>query len=392
MVKCFLFQYWYHQDKKSIEEICDSEVSNPNPSNFTFTPRSVPYDKSSVEIKVVSNNFLVKEFLAWGSRVRITVAGIKCEWSQTKGISIICKNDLKKLSHGRLLFQYLRKSVISTSDFQFVNPSIDNFKPKTGPISGGTLVTITGRHLNVGNLTKVFICMSCDITSLSEDQVVCRTKSCSDGSFHLRMNIYGVNRKFDQETFKFVTDPSVNSVASDPFNKTTLKGIPAGGSKIFVNGSNFLSIQKPQFYVYNGKLNFTSDCISKSNTQMECESPTINTNGIGLDVNKPMKLEFGFIMDHVQKVQNFSMKKRRHSKFELYPNPWFEPFPGGVKLMHVEAITNSSTIINIAGRNLDIVCRKSDVHVMIAHEECNIISFSRESLECRPPKFDGKNA
>lgn len=375
----------------SIKEICDSEVSIPNPSNFTFTPHSVPYDSNSVEIKVVDNYFLVKKFLAWGHRVRITVAGIKCEWSIAEGIIIICKNDLKKLIHGRILFQYLRKSVISTSDFQFVNSSIKNFEPKTGPTSGGTLVTITGRHLNAGNLTKVFICMPCEIMSLSEDQMICRTKSGCNGSFHLRMNICGAERKFDEKAFEFVNDPRVVSVASDPFNKTTLKGVPAGGTSIFVNGTNFNSIQRPQFYVYYGNLNFTSDCISKSNTQMECQSPMINTNGVELDANKPMKLEFGFIMDHVRRVQNYSMKNRRTSKFEMYPNPLFEPFPGGVKLIQVENISNDSAIINIAGRNLDIVCRKNDVHVMIGHEKCDIISFSRELLECRPPKFDGEN-
>lgn len=38
--------------------------------------------------------------------------------------------------------------VESSTDFEFVDPSIIDFSPKVGPVSGGTLIKIIGNYLN----------------------------------------------------------------------------------------------------------------------------------------------------------------------------------------------------------------------------------------------------
>lgn len=63
---------------------------------------------------------------------------------------------------------------------------------------------------------------------------------------------------------------------------------------------------------------------------MVCDSPMIEADESKLDSDNPMRLEYGFIMDNVQGVQNLTMT-RNFTPFYLYPNPVFIPFDKEVK-------------------------------------------------------------
>lgn len=121
---------------------------------------------------------------------------------------------------------------------------------------------------------------------------------------------------------------------------------------------------------------FLSQCEILSKKEMVCSSPVIDADNGSLDADKPVLLEYGFLMDNVAGVQNLSQKLNNH--FELYPNPVYLAFEENVKYY-------KSVYLTINGKNLDRACKETDVIVMIGNGLCNITSLSRQQLTCRPP-------
>lgn len=353
----------------------------PNPKIFSFKPATGPYEGgTNVTIRGIN---LGKNFLDIYSGVK--VAGMSCMPFQNLYVDtkeIVCTvdgpGDFKK-REGKIVVQIGDYRGESTSDFQFVDPLIDDFKPKYGPLSGGTQVTILGNYLNAGSSIKAYIDdLQCEILSVDENQALCRTSpSIEKRSGKLRMEFDRAKREYGKDLFQYEDDPSIISATSGSSNsQKTPKGIPAGGIKIFVHGMNLRIIQDPKMYVYYDEKMFLSHCIALSNTDMECDSPVIDADSDKLNADDPVKLEFGFIMDDVAGVQNLSTKGQQ--KFELYPNPWYSAFEEDIKYFKSEYLT-------INGRNLDRASKETDVIVTIGNGLCNITSLSRQQLTCRPP-------
>lgn len=257
------------------------------------------------------------------------------------------------------------------------DPIIIDFNPKLGPISGGTIINIVGNQLNRGHLLKAYIGdIPCVVLNHTETEAVCRTTPSFmkfTGKFHVKFD--SIDRVCQHGEFHFENDPTIISVISG-LNGKKAKGIPSGGIKIYVRGTNFHSIQAPQFYViYNGK-SFYSQCKVLSQTQMLCLSPTIHDEDDydQLQTNEESsKLDFGFVMDDVASVRHITGDIQ---KFKLCPNPFYEEFPS------VKVITDEYVII--IGKNLNCACEEDDVNVMIGEHPCNVTSLSRQQLTCRP--------
>lgn len=371
-----------HDEKKN--DWLNRVQTCPNPKIFSFTPATGPYE-GGTNVTIHGIN-LGKNFLDIYSGVK--VASMSCMpfpnlYVDTK--KIVCTVDGPgdfKNRQGKIVVQIGDYRGESTTDFQFVDPSIDDFSPKFGPVSGGTQITITGNYLNAGSsITAKIGDLPCVILSVDENQALCRTSPLPDKrekrSGKLKMEFDRATRECDNgNVFKFEDDPAIISVASGSFGQKIPKGVPAGGIKIFVHGSNLKIIQKPQMYVYYDDKIFISHCVALTNTEMECDSPVIDADSDKLNADEPAKLEFGFMMDDVAGVQNLSSKDQ--PKFELYPNPWYAPFDENIKYFKSEYLT-------INGRNLDRASKEIDVMVMIGEGVCNITSLSRQQLTCRPP-------
>lgn len=355
----------------------------PNPKIYSFEPITGPWEGgTNITIRGIN---LGKNFSDIYSGVK--VAGISCMpfadlYVDTKEIvCIVDSPGVQDYRKGRIVVQIADYRGESTSDYQFVDPEIEDFKPKHGPVSGGTQVTITGRYLNAGSQIRAFIDEEpCQILSADENQVLCRTKPAKNQlTGKLKMKFDNGGREFNGELFQYVADPIIDYVSSGPIGQIkSPKGIPSGGIKIDVIGNQFKYIQRPMMYVYYEQKMFLSVCNVTSNTEMVCDSPVIDADNAYLDSDRPLQLEYGFQMDDVVVVQNLS-RRDNHNAFELYPNPIYTSFEENVKYYKSEYLT-------INGKNLDRACKESDVVVRIgAFGICNITSLSRQQLTCRPP-------
>ncbi|XP_055858315.1 plexin-A4 isoform X1 [Episyrphus balteatus] len=353
----------------------------PNPEIQSFSPKTGPWE-GGTNITIQGIN-LGKNFTDIYSGVRI--AGINCMPFQQFYVDtkqIVCTVDspgVQLYRNGRIVVQIGDYRGESKTDFEFVDPKIDDFSPKFGPVSGGTQIMIFGKYLNAGSRIQSFINdhLPCEILSTNATQALCRTSS-SPGIIEGRLKMHFDNgiREFNDYNFKYVEDPTIDYVSSGQSGTKSPKGIPAGGIKIAVRGSQFDYIQSPNMYVYYNEKMFFSECEVLSSSDMLCNSPIIDTGSVFLDADKPEQLEYGFLMDNVIGVQNLSTK--HNNKFELYPNPVYDRFEDRVKYYKSEYLT-------INGKNLDRACKESDVLVMIGNGICNITSLSRQQLTCRPP-------
>lgn len=352
----------------------------PNPEIHSFEPKTGPWEGgTNITIRGIN---LGKNFSDIYSGIKI--AGIDCApypqlYVDTK--QIVCNVDSPGVqSHraGRIIVHISDYRGESTTDFEFVDPQIEDFYPKVGPVAGGTQLKIIGKYLNAGSSITAFIDkLPCEVLSVDETQALCRTspnRSLSKGK--LKMKFDNAAREFNGDLFEYVPNPSIEYAISGNGAKTP-RGIPAGGIKIIVVGKHFSSIQLPNMYVYYQEKLFLSQCEIVSNTEMICDSPVIDADSSKLDPDNPENLEYGFKMDDVMEVKNLS-SIGKFPPFELYPNPEYYPFEEEVKYFKSEYLT-------INGKNLDRAAKESDVVVIIGEGVCNITSLSRQQLTCRPP-------
>ncbi|CAK9188160.1 unnamed protein product, partial [Ilex paraguariensis] len=214
----------------------------------------------------------------------ITVAGIPCEpYQHLYKISreIVCRVDgpgISQFRHGPVSVRVDNFRGLSKIDYQFVDPQIQDVIPQYE--SGGTVLSIKGKHMNAGSLIEVFIDdLPCLIIKINVSEIQCRTNASihqREGRVQLKFD-QGI-RFYDKYLFKHKEDPSIKSLKSGiTICNKYLKGIPAGGIKISITGTNLLSIQNPKFYLYdeNNTKQYFSDCEVYSDSLMICSSPYI---------------------------------------------------------------------------------------------------------------------
>ena len=107
----------------------------------------------------------------------------------------------------------------------FQNPIITRMVPSAGPQAGGTLVTMFGHNLAIGN-KNVTVCFKTDITSIPceaasvikanvlEDSIVTKSPP-SNGASELRgieVGFDGNTRREIETVFKYLPDPIVDAI------------------------------------------------------------------------------------------------------------------------------------------------------------------------------------
>lgn len=306
-------------DKCEVKDQCDRGTgvwldrnqTCPNPEIHSFEPQLGPWEGgTNVTIQGINLGKTFADIYAG-----VTVAGLPCQpypelYVRTK--QIVCRVDGPgdpRTRKGPVIVKIEDFRGYSTASFEFVDPFIESISPKHGPRSGGTVIRITGRHMNAGSRILAFIDnLPCSIISAEANETLCMTSASNrNHSGTLKMKFDGGMREFNG-VFEYVDDPTIETVESGVAGQVKIaKGIPAGGIKISVTGRNLGYVQNPQMYVYYDDKMFVSQCAIFSHTNMICNSPTIEVpDNVFLDVEHPLSLEYGFRMDNVTGVQNLT--------------------------------------------------------------------------------------
>ena len=176
---------------------------------------------------------------------------------------------------------YILNSFIS----YFQNVSVTGVWPTLGPVSGGTILSISGRFLNVGSYVSAHLDdLECAInkTQSSSHRLVCITPRAT----HLLSS--GIESAKDPMKIKTLTvtvDGAKRHLAM-PFEYTAdpvilelkpLRSPWSGGRLLTVHGTHLNAIQAPRITVlfHDRELN-SSGCRVLTPSQMECPSPTVD--------------------------------------------------------------------------------------------------------------------
>ncbi|XP_066158609.1 plexin-B [Euwallacea fornicatus] len=285
----------------------------------------------------------------------------------------------------------------STVEFSYQDIKLTGIYPTVGPQSGGTLVAVTGRYLNIGSEIMAFldnnIC-TVNLTQASSGRLTCITSRASKpvNIAKLTLSIDGANRTLEGNPFNYTQDPTIMEIKP-------LNSFVSGGRMISVHGTNLDSILKPEMEVYSYSeptipLNITL-CTVLSPTQMECPSPAVNRifNAYSTRSKRSLKkpasikmkepklmLKMGFIMDNVQSVKNLEKHFPNLRSSILYvEDPQFIEFPNQIKLYKGDTLV-------IEGENLNAASDEADVVVTIGIKACNVTSLAMTQLVCSPPE------
>lgn len=364
----------------------------PNPSVTEFSPEYGPWEGgTNITIHGVNlgKNF---EDISRG----VMVAGMACapyEHLYERTSKIVCKVDgpgTREKRRGPIIVKVANFRGESANDYEFIDPVISDIEPRHGPMSGGTQVRMKGEYLNAGSHVEATIGdLPCRITKAQKNHAICITSGSSrTDKYDVKMIFdHGKARVLEKKRFEYVEDPRIEYAFSGNTGQAKIpKGIPSGGINITVRGTNFEYIQEPKMYVLHDGTRYVGPCRVASNRVMHCQSPSVstltNTAWKNRETPEPKRLDYGFIMDNVARVQNLSrqLKGSPSQYVYFYPDPEFIPFQddGQVKLYKSDYLT-------LDGKNLNRASKEGDMRVQIGTKWCNVTSVSLNQLTCKPP-------
>ncbi|XP_059805912.1 plexin-A2-like isoform X2 [Hypanus sabinus] len=362
--------------------LTSNNVKCSNPRITRVTPVSGPRE-GGTQVTIQGIN-LGLDFLDIANSVR--VAGVQC--IPLLNGYIIAEQIVCEMGEARLLKESgpvqlcvgecePRFMTESAQQYTFVKPSLQDLSPSRGPESGGTMVTITGKHLGAGSSVNVmFGNQTCEFYRRSVSEIVCVSAPSLHGPGIVRVSV-SVDRAQleDSLQFEFIDDPTVLRIEPE-------WSIASGNTSLIVFGTNLDIIQEPRIRVKYNSQESLNVCEVVNSTTMTCRAPALtHEHQPGHDtVERPD--EFGFVFDNVQALLIYN-----NTNFVFYPNPTFEALSVTGMLEQ-----KPGAPIILKGRNLLPPAAggaKLNYTVLIGDTPC-AVTVSETQLLCEPPNLSGQ--
>uniref|UniRef100_A0AAY4CRP6 Sema domain-containing protein n=1 Tax=Denticeps clupeoides TaxID=299321 RepID=A0AAY4CRP6_9TELE len=260
----------------------------------------------------------------------------------------------------------------TTKYYYFVIPRLLHLTPSRGPVSGGTIVNITGSNLDAGSNVSI------TFKERGGQWITCKSHASLHGYGNVTVSVSVDKAHLQRELrFEYVEDPTITKLEPE-------WSIFSGNTPVTVTGTNLDIIQIPLIRAKYNNLETVNTCQVLSATTMLCLAPELP---ISLSRQKDVVErpdEFGFILDDVQ-----SLLSLNNTNFLYYPNPIFEPLsPSGV----LELKPGSPIILK--GRNFLPQTPggngKLNYTVLIGEKSC-ILTVSDTQLLCESPNLTGRH-
>ncbi|KPP70559.1 hypothetical protein Z043_110603, partial [Scleropages formosus] len=253
--------------------------------------------------------------------------------------------------------------------FTFVLPEILMIQPDYGPRDGGTLINVTGTHLDAGRTRRVTLDdEDCPIQSVSLSKgnmslIVCLSKSVpevKDAVLRVYIDDSPVHTTKD---FHYKERPEITEVLPDcSFDR---------GSTITIRGQNLDSVYmtKIHFTPRGNNLNRVSrDCVgTASATEMVCCTPKFPRD-------ESQEGEISFDMDGA-----VGLWKRGFSY-----HPYAEPIPFENE-GNILRLTSGEDEVSLHHQRLNLVSSCMKITMTVGGVDCNAIVLDNE-ITCRIPK------
>jgi plexin A len=254
--------------------------------------------------------------------------------------------------------------------FQFTNPQIYGIDPQKGPVDGGTMVTVTGKHLDSGSLIQVYFGdHRSNITRVSENRIVFVTPPVGYTN-----NISNITVTFDMASrsidvmFRYVSNP----VIQDVFPLSSFRN---GSCKLTVVGTSLDCCQTTNLQLSDNEDTFLLTPISRSASELIFLSPFLQRAS-----HLPAMFNISFVFNNVTSVHRVLQKL---PAFTFHDNPSIDTFSNDKKEYHGEILT-------LQGSGLMTSCmgNVAEVTVLVGNEPCNVTLITNTELHCKPPEHE----
>ncbi|PRD29999.1 UNVERIFIED_CONTAM: PlexB [Trichonephila clavipes] len=352
--------------------------------------------------------------------------------------------DVSKFDRGQIIMPQRLGTILEESIETYMQYYAIMIHPLSGPIEGGTLVTIEGSNLGtseeeirdnitIGGIPCILVEYSVSV------RVVCRTGSsagpmaaevvvgnkagltlANERFFYkvvelsrvhpnkgpqsggTRLYLIGANLNVGSQLQVLLDDIPCENVGQQqpdqlPYHQeshSVLQCEPtAGGRAVTVSGVNFLPVQQPRMVVYyNDSLVNETICEVRSDHLMVCPSPSASGSASKWQLAQAdymaeessdhlLKLRIGFIMDGVESVRSLQDSfPSLHSDLTYVSDPKFFSFEEDA----IKLYKGESLVIE--GENLRLASTESEVNVTIGTRPCNLTSLASTQLVCFPPE------
>uniref|UniRef100_A0A8C3KLJ2 Plexin-A4 n=1 Tax=Calidris pygmaea TaxID=425635 RepID=A0A8C3KLJ2_9CHAR len=381
--QCTLKQHCPAQDSQWLE-LSSTKGKCTNPKITDINPVTGPRE-GGTKVTIRGEN-LGLEFRDIASHVK--VAGVECKplvEGYIPAEQIVCEmGEAKPSQHAgfvEICVAECKPEFMARSSqlYYFMTLTLSDLKPKRGPVSGGTQVTITGNNLNAGsNVIVTFGRQPCLFYRRSTKHIVCNTTASDEGFEKVKVSVRVDKAKIHQELqYEYVEDPTILRIEPE-------WSIFSGNTPIAVWGTHLDLIQNPQIRAKHGGKEHVNNCEVQNSTEMTCQAPAL-----AVDPNHQSELaerpeEFGFILDNVQ-----SLLILNKTNFTYYPNPIFEVFnPSGILELKPGSpiiLKGKNLIPPVAGGNA-----KLNYTVLVGEKPC-AVTVSDVQLLCESPNLIGRH-
>jgi uncharacterized membrane protein len=154
-------------------------------------------------------------------------------------------------------------------------PVVSSISPNSGPVAGGTTVTISGT--NFGGISSVMIggVAATDLTYISSTSITAVTPAESAGPAAVTVTTtYGAS---NASTFTYEGVPTISSIVSAGLSTAT--GSTTGGTVVTITGTNFVTSDGTTAVSFGGSAGNNVTIVSA--TQIKVSSPTSPLSGNG---------------------------------------------------------------------------------------------------------------
>uniref|UniRef100_A0A3B4GCT7 receptor protein-tyrosine kinase n=1 Tax=Pundamilia nyererei TaxID=303518 RepID=A0A3B4GCT7_9CICH len=267
-----------------------------------------------------------------------------------------------EVHEGKVEGRYSIEGKAEMSGFTFVVPNITEIQPNYGPRVGGTLITVSGPHLDAGKTRRVTLN---DVASPKGNvsSIICLSKEISEVRDVPLSVFIDKSPVLTTKVFYYKENPKITDVRPDcSFDR---------GSKIVIEGENLDSVYRTiiRFKPNESHLKSVStECLGKSlPTRMECMTPVFHRD-------ETVEGSLSFDMDGASSLW---------SK-EFSYHPYGEPIPFETE-GHVLNLYPGFDEVSLHHQKLNLVSSCMTIIMTVAGVDCGAKVLDNE-ITCRIPK------
>ncbi|XP_053374106.1 hepatocyte growth factor receptor-like [Mercenaria mercenaria] len=282
----------------------------------------------------------------------------------------------------------------TTVVFDYNTPSITDIHPKYGPKAGGTLLTLSGQNLGVGNRdVDVFlgsqICKQATVyPQLPPDLVasVDFTIQCIVSAANNYVNITSIELAIDDQVVVRLTSIYYEMV-KDPViaNISTRNGFVSGGTSITVQGSDLSNANAARVESsYAGETSI-SKCTIQSASVTICKvprAPKTLTNELAKNQSSERRKRSGCLKCIEVQIVLYLDGVTENFTITYYRDPSIYKLPGKDNVVSMQS---ENLRLTIKGKNLNLVATAFDINITIGIATCSVIELTMATVVCIAP-------